>query len=167
MSFGTLVFGSATFAAETAGQAVDDSTIASRVKLALAENKAVDASDINVEVYKGSVQLVGFVDSESEKGAALSTARGTDGAKKVLDAMVVMPGSRTAGEVIDDTGIYTKMKTALAGVGEMIEVNTSVHKGHVILAGFVRDASIKNKADEAAKGVKGVTRIHNLIAVEP
>lgn len=86
------------YASETAGQYIDDTTVGTKTKAALVENKTVSALDINVEVYKGMVQLSGFVDSESEKAAALAAAGKVEGAKQVLDAIVVLPGSRTMGE---------------------------------------------------------------------
>lgn len=49
-------------AAETAGQYIDDATVGTKTKAALVENETVSALDLNVEVYKGVVQLSGFVD---------------------------------------------------------------------------------------------------------
>ena len=163
-----VIFQSSLFA-ESAGEHIDDATIASKTKTNLIGNKEVSAGSINVEVSKGIVQLSGFVESKSEKDAALATAKGVKGAKNVLDAMVVMPGSRSAGEAVDDTTISTKLKTALTkaeGLGSATDINTHVRKGRVLLAGFVDNAKIKSAAGEVAKGVKGVKEVHNLIAIK-
>ena len=77
-------------AAKTPGESVDDTGLATSVKTALISDKQVDAGSINVETYRGVVQLGGFVESESERNAALNVATDVKGAKQVLDAMVVL-----------------------------------------------------------------------------
>lgn len=154
---------------ETAGEYIDDATIGASTKAALVEDKTAPAGDINVEVHKGIVQLSGFVGSDAEEAAALAVAANIDGVKKVLDAIVVMPGDRSMGEAVDDTAIQAKLKTELAsvaGFGDAVAVNTEVRQGHVILAGFVDSSEVKNNAGKAAEGIKGVTKVHNYISVQ-
>ena len=156
-------------AARTAGEHVDDSTIATTTKAALIESDEVSASDINVEVFKGAVQLAGFVDSQNQKDAAIVIAQGIDGVAKVLDAMVVLTGDRSFGQTIDDTTIQTKLKAELAGeqgMGGALAINTEVRQGKVLLSGFVADEPHKAKAGEIAKGISGVKSVHNMIAIE-
>ena len=134
------------------------------------KNETVSAADIDVEVYKGIVQLSGFVDSEAAKTAALATAGKTEGARQVLDAIVVLPGSRSMGEAVDDTTIQAKLKTALANIQDIsnaVAINTEVRHGQVLLAGFVDSDSAKSAAGKAAEGIAGVTKVHNLITVQP
>jgi hyperosmotically inducible protein len=160
---------SAAIASETAGQMIDDTTVATRTKAALADNKTVSALDVNVEVYKGAVQLSGFVESDAAEAAALATAGKVEGAKKVLDAIVVLPGSRTMGQTVDDTTIQAKLKAELAnveGLGNAVAINTEVRQGHVILAGFVETAGAAKAAGDVAKGITGVKEVHNYIVVE-
>jgi len=164
----SVLLASPAWGSETAGQAIDDTTVAARTKAALAENKAVSALDLNVEVYKGMVQLSGFVDSEAAESAALATAREVEGAKKVLDAIIVHPGSRTMGETVDDTAIQAKLKAGLAnveGFGNAMAINTGVRQGHVLLAGFVAADAAKSDAGKVAKGISGVKQVHNYILV--
>jgi hyperosmotically inducible protein len=164
----SVLLASAAWGSETAGQAIDDTTVATRTKAALAENKAVSALDLNVEVYKGAVQLSGFVESEAAESAALATARQVEGAKQVLDAIVVHPGSRTMGQTVDDTAIQAKLKTGLAsveGLGKAMAINTGVRQGDVLLAGFVATEAAKSDAGKIAKGISGVKQVHNHIVV--
>lgn len=155
---------------ETAGQYIDDATLATKVKAALVENELSTGLEINVEVYKGNVQLSGFVESEAQKTAVLATAGKVEGARQVLDAVVVLPGSRSMGQAVDDTTIQAKLKTELAkveGFGNAVAVNTEVRQGQVLLAGFVDDAKVKNAAEQVAGGISGVEKVHNFISVEP
>ena len=156
--------------AETAGQLIDDSTIATKTKAALLDKKAAIGASINVEVYKGVVQLSGFVDSHAAETAALTTAGKVEGARKVLDAIVIIEGSRTAGEMVDDTTIQTKLKSGLAkaeGLGDAVAINTEVRHGHVLLAGFVASHGAAKTAGDVAKGISGVKQVHNFITLQP
>ncbi len=65
---------------KSAGERVDDSTVAAEVKAGLASEKGVPVTDVNVEVYKGVVLLSGFVTSQAAKVAAGKVAKGTKGA---------------------------------------------------------------------------------------
>ena len=64
----------ATFAAcastrtrESAGEYVDDSVITTKVKSLLAADDFLKSFQISVETYKGTVQLSGFVNSQTSR----------------------------------------------------------------------------------------------------
>jgi hyperosmotically inducible protein len=155
--------------AETTGEYIDDATVATQTKAALVANETVSALDINVEGYKGVVQLSGFVESDAQQSAALAAAGKIDGARKVLDAIVVLPGTRSMGEAVDDTTIQAKLKAGLAnvkGIGDAVDINTWVRQGHVLLAGFVDSDKVKSAAGKVASGISGVRKVHNHIAVK-
>lgn len=59
----------------TAGQTVDDATLTGRVKSALINDPVVEAMDINVDTYRGVVQLTGFVDQQQQIERAEEIAR--------------------------------------------------------------------------------------------
>lgn len=165
-AFSSLVLVAPAMADKTAGQTVDDSTIATETKAALINKDKVSAGSLNVEVNKGTVQLAGFVDSEAEKAAALKTAHEIKGVAKVLDAMVVLPGHRTAGQTIDDTTIQATLKTRLTeieGASKAFSINTDVRMGHVLMSGFVHGDKARAQAGEIAKGINGVKQVHNFV----
>ena len=58
----------------TAGQAVDDTALAANVKAALAAD-TMKYPDVNVNAYKGTVQLSGFADTKDQKNRATDVAR--------------------------------------------------------------------------------------------
>lgn len=159
----------AAVAEKTTGEHVDDSSLAAEVKTALAKADGVAAGSINVEVYKGRVQLGGFVATAAEEKAALAAAKQVDGTQQVLDALVVAKGKRSFGETIDDTTTQTKLKADLAekmGAEKALAINTGVREGEVLLSGFVSDKKYVTEAGDIAKGIKGVTKVHNHIAVK-
>lgn len=74
---------------EGAGEYVDDALITTKVKAALAADPDVKATEVNVETFKGMVQLSGFVASRESIQKALDIARGVNGVRGVKNAMTV------------------------------------------------------------------------------
>ncbi len=68
---------------ESTGQYVDDSAITGKVKAAYIKDPTVKASNINVETFKGVVQLSGFANSQTEINQAESLAREVGGVRSV------------------------------------------------------------------------------------
>jgi hyperosmotically inducible protein len=68
---------------QTAGGAIDDSTITAKVKSALIESSDTKASDIKVETRGGMVVLSGFVSNDAQKTAAAKIAESIGGVKAV------------------------------------------------------------------------------------
>jgi hypothetical protein len=60
---------------ESAGQYLDDTVITARVKTAILKEDALKVSEINVETYKGVVQLSGFVSSRADRNKAIRVAK--------------------------------------------------------------------------------------------
>jgi hyperosmotically inducible protein len=78
------------------------------------------------------------------------------------------PAGRTAGQVVDDATITTKVKAKLFDEsilrGFAISVNT--FEGTVTLTGAVKTEAAKDKAQEIAASVYGVKGVNNLIEVK-
>lgn len=72
---------------EGTGEYFDDSVITSKVKAALLNEPNLNSNEINVETFKGVVQLSGFVSSRSEINRALEIARGVKGVTSVKNDM--------------------------------------------------------------------------------
>jgi hypothetical protein len=61
---------------KSVGSHIDDSTIATKIKSKFVVDKTVEASDIKVTVFEGTVQLSGFAKTNDEvKRASRSRAR--------------------------------------------------------------------------------------------
>jgi osmotically-inducible protein OsmY len=72
---------------EGTGQYIDDTVITAKVKAALIEDPLTKAIEINVETFKGVVQLSGFVSSQAASKRAEELARGVAGVKSVKNDM--------------------------------------------------------------------------------
>jgi len=74
---------------EGTGEYIDDSAITTKVKSAILGDSALKVFQINVETFKGEVQLSGFVDSAEMKTKAGEVARGVSGVKSVKNNLIV------------------------------------------------------------------------------
>jgi hyperosmotically inducible periplasmic protein len=74
---------------------------------------------------------------------------------------------RSTGQVIDDTAIHAKVKTALLNdpVVSGTAINVDVDRGVVTLDGAVNGDVEKRKAEEIVRGVNGVRSVQNNIVV--
>ena len=72
---------------EGTGEYVDDSVITTKVKAAVLNEPTLKSAEINVETYKGVVQLSGFVSSEADIAKAASLANGVKGVTSVKNDM--------------------------------------------------------------------------------
>ena len=68
---------------EGTGEYIDDTVITTKVKAAFVADEALKATEINVETFKGVVQLSGFVKSPADIARAADVARGVEGVKSV------------------------------------------------------------------------------------
>ena len=74
---------------EGTGEYFDDTVITSKVKASIFNEPSLKSAEINVETFKGTVQLSGFVRSSADINKAVELARGIDGVKSVKNDMRV------------------------------------------------------------------------------
>jgi len=74
---------------EGTGEYVDDSVITTKVKTAIFNEPTLKVAEINVETYKGVVQLSGFVSSHAAANKAVELARSVKGVVSVKNDMRV------------------------------------------------------------------------------
>ena len=89
---GVIVVASALGCASTAkqegtGEYVDDTVITTKVKAAIFNEPTLKSAEINVETFKGVVQLSGFVSSAAAETTAVNVARNVGGVKSVKNDM--------------------------------------------------------------------------------
>ncbi len=66
---------------------IDDSVITSKVKAAILNDPSLSSAEINVETFKGVVQLSGFVNSLEDINKAVAVARDVIGVTSVKNDM--------------------------------------------------------------------------------
>ena len=78
---------------ESTGEMIDDTALTARVKTALINEPGVKSTAINVETFRGTVSLSGFVDSEQMAEKAIWAAQKVGGVRSVKNDMRVKPAS--------------------------------------------------------------------------
>jgi hyperosmotically inducible protein len=154
---------------QSTGEQIDDSVITTKVKAALIDDPATKARQIEVDTFRGTVQLNGFVDSTDEKAAASRVAHSVNGVQNVRNNLSVGHTDRAAGEVVDDGVITTKVKSALISepTTKARDITVITREGIVQLSGFVDSLSEKATAGEVAQGVAGVKQVRNDLEIKP
>ena len=74
---------------EGTGEYIDDSAITAKVKAEILNDSTLKVFQINVETFKGEVQLSGFVDTAEKVKKAGEIARGVKGVKSVKNSLIV------------------------------------------------------------------------------
>lgn len=83
----TAVGCASTSKSESTGEYVDDVMITSKVKAAILGEPTLKSAEINVETFKGIVQLSGFVSSQAAASKAVELARSVKGVSSVKNDM--------------------------------------------------------------------------------
>jgi len=74
---------------EGTGEYVDDSVITTKIKALLAADDFLKSFQISVDTYKGTVQLSGFVNTQSAVDKADQITRSVKGVKSVKNSLIV------------------------------------------------------------------------------
>lgn len=74
---------------ESVGEYIDDAALTTKVKASILNEPTLKATEINVETFKGDVQLSGFVSNQDMINKAVDVARGVKGVKSVKNDMRV------------------------------------------------------------------------------
>ncbi|MBK7665333.1 MAG: BON domain-containing protein [Sterolibacteriaceae bacterium] len=74
---------------ESTGEYIDDTTLTTKVKAVLLDDPTVSGLAVNVESFKGVVQLSGFVKTPAERDRAVELARNVGGVKQVKNDILI------------------------------------------------------------------------------
>mgnify|MGYP001583625058 FL=1 len=74
---------------EGTGGYIDDTVITTKVKAQLLNDDSLKSTEINVETFKGKVQLSGFVSSPQMANRAVTVTRSVEGVKSVVNNMQI------------------------------------------------------------------------------
>lgn len=72
---------------QATGETMNDAAITTQVKAAMLSEPTLKSMEINVETFRGRVQLSGFVSTQANATTAVTVARGVSGVRDVKDDM--------------------------------------------------------------------------------
>ena len=149
--------------AVSAGTQLDDAVITAKVKTAIATDGEAKGVATSVETRKGNVMLSGFVDSQAQADRAVQLAKAVEGVTGVDSKLMVKEGKSSAGNILDDSVLTTKVKSALIADPDVRgnDIAVSSNKGVVQLSGYVDDTRQQARAEAVAHGVDGVQSVVN------
>jgi hyperosmotically inducible periplasmic protein len=142
-----------------------DSTISEKIDESLEASTTVKARQVNIQTRESVVYLTGIVDSEDARREAGRIAWRTAGVDGVVNDLTV--GERTVGDWVDDTLISSRLKAQLIADTDVraSDIDVSSSQGVVTLIGRVRTTAVKKDAERIARGINGVTDVHNELVV--
>ena len=113
---------------ESAGEYVDDKTMSTKIKTALARDPEVKAHQVNVTTFRGSVQLAGFIDSQAQKDRATEIIKNMEGVKELHNDLVVATGRASGDPLKTDTDTEIKGETKIKAEDGTIKGEVDVDK---------------------------------------
>jgi hyperosmotically inducible protein len=141
------------------GTMVDDSVISTTIKSKMIADEFIKARHIDVDVVNGVVYLIGVVDSSFQRRMAGDIARGVEGVRQIENQLVI--GKATAGKLLDDTFLTSKIRTELLKAPDIRSTNIDVDTVNnvVTLTGIVKSQMEKDKVLDIVRRVCGDRKI--------
>jgi osmotically-inducible protein OsmY len=168
------LLGIAAFVVSMAACSQTDPGITTAVKAKLAADDTVKAYKIDVDTKNATVTLTGTVDTSDAKAKAVAIARSTKGVADVVDQLSVSPpavptSGVTVPETVTDPAITAALKTSLLADPSVggLKIDVDTKDSVVTLSGNVATADEKARAEEIAKGTRGVTSVVNQLKIAP
>jgi len=153
---------------DSAGAAVSDSAITTKVKAKLLGDSQVKSSHIKVVTTNGVVTLTGNAMSSESKSAAVELTRSVDGVKSVDDELTTGSGTGSAHKAMaktetegSDSWITTKVKSEITAdsVSKGFDVHVKTAHGVVMLRGTLANKDAVAHVKDLAEKVKGVKSV--------
>lgn len=142
-----------------------DSAISAKIEESLEASTEVKARQVHIETRESVVYMTGVVDSEDARREAARIAWRTAAVDGVVNDLTV--GERTVGDWVDDVMISSRLKAMLIADTDVraSDIDVSSSQGVVTLIGRVRSTEMKQDAERIARGIEGVTDVHNELVV--
>ncbi len=140
-----------------------DGEISAAIDRSLAGDPIVPHDRIQVSATGGIVTLSGVVGNLLAQERAVEHAESIKGVRAVVHRLKVLTVSRPDEELMKNVQEALRVDSAT----ESLNVNVSARDGQITISGSVQSWAEKELATDAAKSVKGVSSIRNLLMIEP
>jgi len=144
--------------------AADDHASEVRLHQALVDHFGFSALGLSTYVFMNRGYVVGYVDSPEQTQAVFETAKSVKGLQSIEAVLPVkQQPSADVGKVISDSALKSQIQSALTSGTAMVSgrVHVEVLNGRVVLLGVVSGGEERERAERAAAGTIGVTRVTN------
>ena len=144
----------------TLGTQVDDTTIASRISIAISNDTAIkEQTSISIQVFNGTALLVGQSPTQELIQQAEKLASTVKNIKK-LHNQIRLGSPIPANIVANDVWLASKVKTILIADKRIdgLHIEIEVENGEVFLMGLVSEQE-SNIAVDITRNIKGVRQV--------
>ena len=144
--------------------AADDHVDQVRLHQALIDHFGFSALGLATYVFMNRGYVVGYVDTPEQAQAVFETAKSVKGLQSIEALLPVkQPPSSDVGKVTADAALKSQIESALTPASGIVSgrVHVEVMNGRAVLLGVVSDLEEKGRAERAAAGTMGVTRVTN------
>ena len=168
---GGKIVGSMAVSEKSVGNTIDDSTIWSRIKIALIRSdiKSSVTNNISVKVLEGKVLLTGEITSVEDKLKVIRLIWLQKGVKQVNDELEVVNANKLDLKLfIKDSWITSQLKSKMFLAKNIKSVNYTVEtiKGVVYLFGIAQNNNELDEITDIAKKISGVTKVLSYVRLK-
>ncbi|WP_299080733.1 BON domain-containing protein [uncultured Paraglaciecola sp.] len=144
----------------TMGTQIDDTTLASRISVAIAGNEAIShQANVTIQVFNGVALLVGQAPTQTLIQQTEKLAMSVKNIRK-LHNQIRLGSPIPASVVASDTWLASKVKTQLIADKRIdgLHIEIEVENGEVFLMGLVSDKESRIAVD-ITRNIKGVKQV--------
>lgn len=155
----------------TTGDAVDDTTIWTKIKSQLLQKDVNNLFNlVNVTVLEGRVLLLGSVRSAEVRDQAVKIAWSVRGVKEVIDELTIIPALEQTdlADYSKDSWITTQIKSQMLMNENIHSINYTIEtiNGVVYLMGIAQDKTELNMVTNVASTVKYVKKVVSHVRIK-
>lgn len=150
----------------TLGGSVDAIGSEATLKSRLFTDRNHDYGDVDLTLSQGRLLLTGTMRTEEGRAVLVERARTVKGVDEVIDSIVV--GEKTTGrEGFEDGRIHEEVRARWISRRSVDSRNfkMAVSQGVVYVIGQAKDETERQSALDAARGVKGVSRVVSFVTL--
>jgi osmotically-inducible protein OsmY len=156
---------------KSVGNAIDDSTIWSRIRIAFIRSDipATTTNNISVKVLEGKILLTGEITSVEDKMRIIKIVWSQKGVKQVNDEIeIVSKNEINVKNLIKDTWITSQLKSKMLLKKNIKSVNYTIEtiKGTVYLFGIAQDNNELDEITNIARKINGVVKVLSFVRLK-
>ncbi|WP_125182843.1 BON domain-containing protein [Minwuia thermotolerans] len=149
------------------GDAIDDTTIATKLSAALLDDSFSLFRDVDLEVVEGRVLLTGKVPEMKDRLRAEELAWKVKGVNEVANAIQVT-SEGGIGSYARDVRISNELRLAILGDSRILGINYSIETvgGVVYLIGIAQSEEELDRVIQHARSIKGVKKVESYVRLK-
>ena len=149
------------------GDAIDDTTIATKISTSMLDDSFQLFRDVDLEVLEGRVLLTGKVPEAKDRLRAEEIAWKVKGVKEVANAIQVTEEGGL-GSYARDVRISNELRLKMLGDAKVLGINYAIETvgGIVYLIGIAQSEDELDRVIQHARSIKGVKKVESYVRLK-